>query len=360
MARAHARIKFSIWDDEDFLALSPHAKLTYIMLISEPALNQAGVVLLRLPLWAETLGLKESEVMEALAELDDAGFALTDERTSELLVRTFIRNDGVADQPNILKGALQNARQLRSQRLRTVLAAELRRLPPKPPDRPKFSYPDPHACAAELDPDWSPDPFDPTSSKGSRNPSANPSGNPFGKASANPSAEDRVTASDNPQTGTLPGRLPETLPGRDAGRVRGRGRGGGDLCTPGSTNEVGSVLPREKTRGTHTSHGSRIPAEFVITPAMAEWAREHTPDLDLAYELDQFRDFWAAKSGKDATKLDWVATWRTWMRRSQKQAAQRQAPGPRLATGDRKVLEAQALKARFANNVHQLPQGSAS
>jgi uncharacterized protein YdaU (DUF1376 family) len=28
-----------------------------------------------------------------------------------------------------------------------------------------------------------------------------------------------------------------------------------------------------------------------------------------------FRDYWVAKSGKDATKADWLATWRNWVRR---------------------------------------------
>ena len=37
--------------------------------------------------------------------------------------------------------------------------------------------------------------------------------------------------------------------------------------------------------------------------------------LDFAETLASFRDFWSAKSGQDATKLDWDATWRNWCRR---------------------------------------------
>jgi uncharacterized protein YdaU (DUF1376 family) len=29
----------------------------------------------------------------------------------------------------------------------------------------------------------------------------------------------------------------------------------------------------------------------------------------------KFKDYWIAKSGKDATKADWLATWRNWIRR---------------------------------------------
>lgn len=36
---------------------------------------------------------------------------------------------------------------------------------------------------------------------------------------------------------------------------------------------------------------------------------------EINHEAAKFRDYWIAKSGKDATKLDWSATWRNWIRR---------------------------------------------
>ncbi|QRY70346.1 hypothetical protein JVX98_10250 [Ensifer sp. PDNC004] len=35
---------------------------------------------------------------------------------------------------------------------------------------------------------------------------------------------------------------------------------------------------------------------------------------EAGVEFDKFRDYWRAKSGRDATKLDWAAAWRNWMR----------------------------------------------
>ncbi|WP_143348254.1 hypothetical protein [Ensifer adhaerens] len=35
---------------------------------------------------------------------------------------------------------------------------------------------------------------------------------------------------------------------------------------------------------------------------------------EASVEFDKFRDYWRAKSGRDASKLDWAATWRNWMR----------------------------------------------
>lgn len=42
-------------------------------------------------------------------------------------------------------------------------------------------------------------------------------------------------------------------------------------------------------------------------------------NIDMRPRLKQiahkFKDYWIAKSGKDATKADWLATWRNWIRR---------------------------------------------
>lgn len=48
-------------------------------------------------------------------------------------------------------------------------------------------------------------------------------------------------------------------------------------------------------------------------------------EAEAAVELAKFRDYWAAKSGRDAAKLDWLATWRNWMRNA---ARPRKSPRP--------------------------------
>lgn len=60
--------------------------------------------------------------------------------------------------------------------------------------------------------------------------------------------------------------------------------------------------------------GARIPDPFVIDDAMKGWCREkgYDPAYVLA-ETEKFVNYWQAKSGKDATKLDWPATWRNWL-----------------------------------------------
>lgn len=59
----------------------------------------------------------------------------------------------------------------------------------------------------------------------------------------------------------------------------------------------------------------RCPEDFEISEGMRQWAVEKAPDVDLAAETEKFRD-WEYKSAK----TDWIATWRTWMRRAQETA----------------------------------------
>jgi hypothetical protein len=120
-----------------------------------------------------------------------------------------------------------------------------------------------------------------------------------------------------------------------------------------------SAAPASRTRGT------RIPASFTVTDAMRAWAvadatkvRQSPPDLAtfadwLDRHTQQFCDHWTGKNGSDAVKLDWVATWRKWIRTEIDKVAQRSNyPGAalaitgqqpaRMSTGDRRLLEAQA------------------
>jgi len=64
--------------------------------------------------------------------------------------------------------------------------------------------------------------------------------------------------------------------------------------------------------------GSRLPSEFEIPDEWLNWALskgwEHSAALE---EAEKFKDYWISKSGQNATKLDWFATWRNWLRNNQ-------------------------------------------
>lgn len=129
MPRSRATIQFAIWRDKEFRALSPTAQLAYFMLVSQRDVSQAGTMPLVPERWArgcDSLPVDHLEV--GLGELEQARFVYIDDDTEELLIRSLIRNDGIADQPNVLLSAIREAKITESDLLRRVLASELRRV----------------------------------------------------------------------------------------------------------------------------------------------------------------------------------------------------------------------------------------
>lgn len=127
MAREHARILCSIWrPGDDFRDRSPEAQRLYFLLLSQRELNNAGVMPLMLTKWARcSAGTTTADVEAALTELVEHRYVLVDHDTEELLVRTFVRNDGILKHPYTRRSALRSAEQIESRRLRSELAREL-------------------------------------------------------------------------------------------------------------------------------------------------------------------------------------------------------------------------------------------
>lgn len=131
MARSYAAIYHRIWADPEWRGLDINAQHLYVLLLSQPQVNLAGVLPLQLRKWASCVdGWDIGDVAKALDRLCDARFVLADEDTEEVLIRTLIRNDGSYKIPNVLKSLLQVAEGTQSQALRAELSAELGRLDP--------------------------------------------------------------------------------------------------------------------------------------------------------------------------------------------------------------------------------------
>lgn len=60
--------------------------------------------------------------------------------------------------------------------------------------------------------------------------------------------------------------------------------------------------------------GTRLPDGWIPQEKTRQQIIAECPGVDLRREHLKFVDFWQAKTGKDATKRDWDATWRNWMR----------------------------------------------
>lgn len=101
------------------------------------------------------------------------------------------------------------------------------------------------------------------------------------------------------------------------------GRQSDGSSTPSPTSYSSEATPlRGKTSPTH--RGSRLPSDWQPTADDAAAAR--AAGVDLATTAAKFRDYWHAKTGANATKLDWAATWRNWCR-SEAERQQRRPQG---------------------------------
>ncbi|WP_173513021.1 hypothetical protein [Sinorhizobium psoraleae] len=68
----------------------------------------------------------------------------------------------------------------------------------------------------------------------------------------------------------------------------------------------------EGKRAEDKRRATRLPERFI--PDWAFAAGEGFGPAEAEAEFEKFRDYWSAKAGREATKLDWLATWRNWIR----------------------------------------------
>ena len=80
------------------------------------------------------------------------------------------------------------------------------------------------------------------------------------------------------------------------------------------TNNHKPITNNQKPIVEKSQRGSRLANDWVLPEEWKAWANKERPDLDAKQVFEQFRDYWCAKAGKDAIKLDWQATWRNWVR----------------------------------------------
>jgi len=112
--------------------------------------------------------------------------------------------------------------------------------------------------------------------------------------------------------------------------------------------EIHEALQKPAGRAT------RLPESWRPSPSLMTWAAKERPDVCATRQVGAFTDFWNAKPGKDACKLDWDATFRNWIRncRADPRPVVRNEPNPSPATvmARRKAVEppSQAVKDMMA------------
>lgn len=292
--RSHGRILVSIWRDRDFIARSVAAQRCYMMLLAQKDINNAGVQPLMVRKWAKASEeTAEADIVRALNELQAHRFVCYDTDTEELLIRSFIRNDGIAKQPNVLKNALRVAPQTESPRLRAALADELDSLRRK----------DASEVASEIRPEGFGNPFETLPGSETENPRSNPSETlPEG---FNPSGTLREPCGDGVGEGVTKQVISPFV-------------GSHSLVETSENNEKRMIL---------------IPDDWA--PNDLHRAKYQRPDIDEF--ADSFRDHAASTGRRCHGRAGWDAAFSNWVRKSK----QRSANG---STTDARVAQAQALK----------------
>lgn len=74
---------------------------------------------------------------------------------------------------------------------------------------------------------------------------------------------------------------------------------------PATLEPAAETAPRKR--------GRRLPDDWRPSDAARAWTLQRLDAATAAVELEKFRNYWTAKTGRDATKLDWDATWRNWV-----------------------------------------------
>lgn len=178
MAREYAQIKTSVWIDDDFLDLSREAQHLFFVLCSQMKLTFCGGMTWHPGRLSQlAAGWTVDEVNEAAVELSEALYLVIDSDTDEVLVRSFIRNDGLLGSPNITKAMLRAFSELSSRTLRGVVVHELGRLFEENPALKGWAVCSDLLAKRSIDPSELP----------SYNPSVNPSPTPSDAGPTNPS-----------------------------------------------------------------------------------------------------------------------------------------------------------------------------
>ncbi|WP_308491051.1 hypothetical protein [Microbacterium terrisoli] len=135
MARERATINIDIWSDADFRDLTAPAQSLYFKLTSHPKLDYCGCVEFHPGrLAAMSREMTSGDVMVAAQELSDKWFCVFDQSTDEVLVRSFLRHDGLMKQPRLAVSAAKAYGAIASNKIRAVVVHELQRFKRENPD----------------------------------------------------------------------------------------------------------------------------------------------------------------------------------------------------------------------------------
>ena len=286
MARDRANVFTNIWADSDWRALSESAQRLYLLLLTHPTLTYAGVAdwrTNRLSMMSADGSVEKLEA--AAAELEDRKFIVVDEGTEEVLIRSFVKHDGLLKSPNLAAALAREYANVYSPRLREVVAFEVQKLHLREPELKGWDR------LGTLLSEPARNVFD----EGSPNPSPNPPGNPSLNPSLNPSGNPSVKGLPNPSINPSP------------------------TSTSTSTSNKLESPPKNRKRD--------LPEGWAPNEAHAKKAKE--VGADVAFEAGQFTDYHLARGNKF---VDWNRAFSNWLGNIKKFTGPQQAHAQQQAS----------------------------
>lgn len=260
MARNYTTSTTTLWRPESkFTRLTGRQQAVYQMLKGQEQISSAGVVALTYKRWAQSASDYTVETLRAdLAVLASEGHVVVDEDTEEVLLVKFIRWDKGYGNPKRIGVIQDDAQRIMSPPIKEAIADEL----------------DDIGCLPDL-------------SAALRGMAKRESEIAYSACSEGLSRE---TASST---------------------------GIGVVVTEGDTVAL-TPKPQSATlvpvaEATPRKRGTRLDPEWRPSDEDRAWTLQRLDQQTAAVELEKFRNHWVAKTGKDATKLDWGRTWRNWV-----------------------------------------------
>lgn len=78
--------------------------------------------------------------------------------------------------------------------------------------------------------------------------------------------------------------------------------------------DMESLKPQRKAKA--DARATKLPADWTIPDEWIDWAMGEWPNMPVTFARQQsltFKDYWV---GRGKSMVDWLATWRNWMRRA--------------------------------------------
>lgn len=283
MARDHAVIRTDMWGDHHWRSLTPGAQWLYMYLLTSPSLTHVGVADWRPNRIAKLArGLTPAQVEKYAAELEHERFVIVDPETDEVMVRSFLRHDGVMLNPNLWKSVGAAFADIASADIIAAVALEAGRLREENPNGMATSR------GGTVMP-WN--------STYLRTLLTAPTSTPVGSPTGTPSQ----TPTDTPSV---------NVPLR------------GVRSTPTPTPTTKASLPAEE--GEAKLRAIRLPKDWAPTKPHLDYAKENR--LDIIAEAEAFR-LHAETHDRHAAR--WNAAFTTWLKKARPAVAPVEAPKKR-------------------------------